>query len=290
MMKKIALFFLLTMNMISFSQTNDWENPSVFQINREPARAAFVPYSDEKTAIADDYAASPWYMNLNGNWKFNWSPTPEKRPTDFYKNAYNTSNWKEIQVPSNWELKGYGIPIYTNITYPFPNNEPFIDHSDNPVGSYKREFVLPKNWDNRHVFLHFEAGTSAMYIWVNGEKVGYTENTKSPAEFDITKYVKQGKNDISVEVYRWSDGSYMEDQDFWRLSGIDRTVSLYSTADIRINDFFAKPDLDVNYKNGSLNVEVKLKNLGTVAEKNQVVEAKLIDALGKVIFTKSKKV
>lgn len=290
MMKKIALFFLLTMNMISFSQTNDWENPSVFQINREPARAAFVPYSDEKTAIADDFSASPWYMNLNGNWKFNWSPTPEKRPADFYKNTYNTSDWKEIQVPSNWELKGYGIPIYTNITYPFPNNEPFIDHSDNPVGSYKREFLLPKNWDNRHVFLHFEAGTSAMYIWVNGEKVGYTENTKSPAEFDITKYVKPGKNDVSVEVYRWSDGSYMEDQDFWRISGIDRTVSLYSTADIRINDFFAKPDLDANYKNGSLTVEVKLKNLGSVAKNNQVVEAKLVDASGKVIFIKSKKV
>ena len=289
-MKKIALFFLLTMNMISFSQTNDWENPSVFQINREPARAAFVPYSDEKTALVDDYAASPWYMNLNGNWKFNWSPTPEKRPADFYKNTYNTSDWKEIQVPSNWELKGYGIPIYTNITYPFPNNEPFIDHSDNPVGSYKRDFILPKNWDNRHVFLHFEAGTSAMYIWVNGEKVGYTENTKSPAEFDITKYVKPGKNDVSVEVYRWSDGSYMEDQDFWRISGIDRTVSLYSTADIRINDFFAKPDLDANYKNGSLTVEVKLKNLGSVAKNNQVVEAKLVDASGKVIFTKSQKV
>ena len=290
MNKKMALLLMLTISMISFAQKNDWENPEVFQINREPARAAFVPYSDEKTAISDDYTTSPWYMTLNGNWKFNWSPTPEKRSSDFYKTTYNTNNWKEIQVPSNWELNGYGIPIYTNITYPFPNNQPFIDHSDNPVGSYKREFILPENWNGRHVFLHFEAGTSAMYIWINGEKVGYTENTKSPAEFDITKYLESGKNSIAIEVYRWSDGSYLEDQDFWRLSGIDRNVSLYSTDDVRVADFFAKADLDTKYKDGSLSVEVKLKNLGNIAKNNQVLEAKLIDASGKVIFVKNKKI
>ncbi|SHG90939.1 beta-galactosidase [Flavobacterium fluvii] len=289
----LSLCLFITCGTIVFGQEknnrNDWENPEVFQINREPARAAFLPYQDEKTAIADIYSASNWYMNLNGNWKFNWSATPDKRPADFYKTNYNTSDWKEIEVPSNWELKGYGIPIYTNITYPFPKNAPFIDHKDNPVGSYKREFSLPKNWDGRHVFLHFEAGTSAMYIWVNGEKVGYTENTKSPAEFDITKYLKQGKNDVAVEVYRWSDGSYLEDQDFWRISGIDRNVYLYSTADLRIADFFAKPDLDGQYKNGSLSIDVKLKNLGTAAKNNQTVEAKLIDAKGKVIFVKAQK-
>lgn len=279
---------LLCGNVISAQEKdrNDWENPEVFQINREPARAAFLPFADEVSAIKDHYTSSPWYFSLNGSWKFMWSPTPDQRPKDFYKVTYSTINWKEIAVPANWELNGYGIPIYTNITYPFEKNPPFINHSDNPVGSYKKDFVLPENWKNRHVFLHFEAGTSAMYIWINGEKVGYTENTKSPAEFDITKYVKAGQNNLAVEVYRWSDGSYLEDQDFWRLSGIDRNVYLYSTNDIRIADFFAKPDLDSNYKSGSLNVAITLKNLSSTAINNQKTEAKLIDASGKNIFTK----
>nr|WP_315196155.1 glycoside hydrolase family 2 TIM barrel-domain containing protein [uncultured Flavobacterium sp.] len=286
----LSLCLFITCGTIVFGQEksnrNDWENPGVFQINREPARASFLPYADEASALIDNYTSSPWYFSLNGNWKFSWSPTPDERPKDFYKLDYSTINWKEITVPSNWELNGYGIPIYTNITYPFERNPPFINHSDNPVGSYKKDFVLPGNWNNRHVFIHFEAGTSAMYIWVNGEKVGYVENTKSPAEFDISKYVKAGKNNLAVEVYRWSDGSYLEDQDFWRLSGIDRNVYLYSTNDIRISDFFAKPDLDSNYKNGSLNVEVNLKNLSSVVVNNQKFEAKLVDASGKNVFTK----
>ena len=265
---------------------NDWENPAVFQINREPARAAFLPYADASSAIADDYARSPWFLSLDGNWKFNWSPTPDQRPKDFYKTDFNVTNWKEISVPSNWELKGYGIPIYTNITYPFPKNPPYIDHSDNPVGSYRRTIDIPANWNNRRVFIYFEAGTSAMYVWVNGEKVGYTENTKSPAEFDITKYLKPGKNLVAVEVYRWSDGSYLEDQDFWRISGIDRDVYLYSTENVRIADFFAKPDLDGSYKNGSLSVDIKLKNMNSTAKNNQIVEARLVDASGKEVFSK----
>jgi len=284
------MFFSLALFAQDKPTLNDWENPAVFQINREPARAAFLPYADASSAIADDYTRSPWFLNLDGNWKFAWSPTPDQRPKDFFKTDFNTVNWKEISVPSNWELKGYGIPIYTNITYPFVKNPPYIDHADNPVGSYRRTFELPANWNERHVFLHFEAGTSAMYIWVNGEKVGYTENTKSPAEFDITKYVKPGKNLVAVEVYRWSDGSYLEDQDFWRISGIDRDVYLYSTGNARIADFFARPDLDGSYKNGSLAVDVKLKNMNSVAKNNQTVEAKLVDASGKEVFTKAIKI
>ena len=228
----------------SLAQKNDWENPEVFQINREAARAAFIPYADETSAILDDYSKSPWYMSLDGMWKFNWVPKPADRPMDFYKTNFDDSSWKEFKVPGNWELNGYGTPIYSNITYPFPKNPPYIDHSDNPVGSYRKTFELPESWKNRRVYLYFEAGTSAMYIWVNGQKVGYTQNTKSPAEFDITSYVKQGKNLVAVEVYRWSDGSYLEDQDFWRLSGIDRDVFLYSTAGVKIWDFFSRPDLD----------------------------------------------
>ena len=268
---------------------NDWENPAVFQINREPARATFLPFADKHSAVADIYESSPWYASLNGQWKFQWSPTPDQRPKDFYKTDFNVVNWKEIQVPSNWELKGYGIPIYTNMTYPFVKNPPYIDHSDNPVGSYRRDFQLEPSWNGRRVYLHFEAGTSAMYIWVNGKKVGYTENTKSPAEFDITNYVNPGKNLLAVEVYRWSDGSYLEDQDFWRISGIDRNVYLYSTSNLRVADFFARPDLDSNYKNGSLAVDVKLSNYNKSA-KTGVVEASLLDANGKEVFNQTLKI
>ncbi len=265
---------------------NDWENPAVFQINREPARAFFLPYADRKSAIIDEYTSSPWYKSLNGLWKFQWSPTPDQRPMNFYKTDFDLSNWKEIKVPANWELQGYGIPIYTNMVYPFPKNPPYIDHSDNPVGSYRRDFKLPTNWDGRQTFIHFEAGTSAMYIWVNGEKVGYTENTKSPAEFNITKYVKPGKNTLAVEVYRWSDGSYLEDQDFWRLSGIDRDVYLYSTGDVRIFDFFARPDLDANYKNGNLSLDIMLKNMNSQIQ-NMTIDVSLLNEYSQAVFNKT---
>lgn len=268
---------------------NDWENPLVFQINREPARATFLPFADEGSAVADDYNRSPWYMSLNGMWKFQWSPTPDQRPKEFYKTNFDVTNWKEIKVPSNWELQGYGIPIYTNVTYPYPKNPPFIDHSDNPVGSYRRTFILPDTWNKRHVYLHFEGGTSAMYIWVNGEKVGYSENTKSPAEFDITKYVKPGKNLIAVEAYRWSDGSYLEDQDFWRLSGIDRNLYLYSTDTYRVADFFAVPDLVDGYKNGQLSVDVKVRSFSSSASSLQL-KATLLDANGGVVYAQTQKV
>ena len=276
----------------SFAQdrnaVNDWENPLVFQINREPARATFLPFADEGSAIADEYTRSPWFLSLNGNWKFQWSPTPDQRPVEFYKPSFSVINWKEIKVPSNWELQGYGIPIYTNITYPFPKNPPYIDHSDNPVGSYRRSFDLPNSWNGRRVYLHFDGGTSAMYIWVNGQKVGYSENTKSPVEFDITKYVKPGKNLIAVEAYRWSDGSYLEDQDFWRLSGIDRNLYLYSTDNIRIADFFARPDLDASYKNGLLSIDVTLRNYNK-ADNHAQVKASLLDATGKEVFAQTQK-
>lgn len=291
-MKKTLLsllcFSILPLSTL-FSQektaVNDWENPEVFEINREPARTAFLPYTDAESAIKDIYENSPWYFSLDGKWKFQWSPKPADRPNDFYKTDYDTSTWKEINVPGNWELQGFGVPIYTNITYPFPKNPPFIDHRDNPVGSCRRYFELPASWNNRHTFLYFEGGTSAMYIWVNGKKVGYTQNVKSPAEFDITSFVKPGKNLIAVEVYRWSDGSYLEDQDFWRLSGIDRNVYLYSTADERIWDFFARPDLDAKYKNGSLSVDITLKNLNQKAKK-LTVDATLLDKNKKEVFSK----
>jgi beta-galactosidase len=264
----------------------DWENPGVFEINREPARADFIPYADIDGAIADEYHRSPWHLPLSGTWKFFWSPTPAQRPVNFYQNGFDLSAWNDIQVPSNWELKGFGTPIYTNVQYPFPARPPHIPHYDNPVGSYKRSFKLPETWTDRRVYLHFEAGTAAMYVWVNGEKVGYTQNNKSQAEFDITPFVKRGNNDLAIEVYRWSDGSYLESQDYWRLSGIARDVYLYSTEQVRIADFFVKPDLDGAYRNGSISVDVDLRNFKQATQGVQV-KATLYDADKKVIFTRS---
>jgi beta-galactosidase len=259
------------------AQVPDWENPAIFQNNRLPACATFMHYSDRDAAIQDNYFSSPYYFSLSGKWKFNWVPKPADRPVDFYRTDFNHSLWNEISVPGNWELNGYGTPIYTNIVYPFPKNPPFIPHYDNPVGSYIKEIDLPANWLNRKVFLHFESGLAAMYVWVNGEKVGYHQGNKNQAEFDITPYVKKGKNKIAIEGYRWSDGSYLEDQDFWRLSGFDRGIYLYSTGHVRVADFFAKPRLDKNYKQGELSVEISLENFMDKPRRTYV-EIELLDA------------
>ncbi|MDR2840059.1 MAG: DUF4981 domain-containing protein [Paludibacter sp.] len=286
-MKKSILIGLAFISLGTIkAQTPEWENPEIFGINKEAARATAMPYSTEQQAIADVYSASPYYQSLNGTWKFNWHKRPADKPEGFYKSGYDVSKWDNIQVPGNWELQGFGTPIYTNIKYPHPKNPPYIDHSDNPVGCYVRDFAISKEWDGRRVFLHFESGLAAMYVWVNGEYVGYSQVTKSPAEFDITPYVRQGNNTVSIEGYRWSDGSYLEDQDFWRLSGFDRGVYLYSTAQTRIQDYFAKGDLDNSYKNGLFSLDVAIKNY-----KNDfwasTISIALLDANGKTVFTKT---
>ncbi len=220
-------------------------------------------------------------------WKFNWVKTPVDRPVDFYRTDYDVSRWKEIKVPSNWEMQGYGVPIYTNVAYVFPANPPYVDRADNPVGSYKRTFVLPSDWQGRRTFIHFGGSTAAMYVWVNGKKVGYAESIKNPAEFDITDFVKPGENQVAVEAYRWSDGSYLEDQDYWRLSGLERSVYLYSTGNVRIRDFFVKAGLDKNYKNGTLSLDVELKNFNREASTSRV-EIQLLDKAGKAVLSDSK--
>ena len=265
------------------AQTPEWENPEIFAVNKEAPRATAVPYGDEKAAAAAVREDSPYFMTLDGAWKFRWSPAPAVRPADFWQETYDDSAWGTIPVPGNWETNGYGTPIYTNATYPFPKNPPYISHEDNPVGSYRRDFTLPAEWDGRRVYLHFEAGAAAMYVWVNGQKVGYSEVMKSPAEFDITPYVRPGRNLVAVEAYRWSDGSYLEDQDFWRLSGFDRGIYLYSTADVRLRDFFVRGDLDKSYKNGILCAEVEVANLAAGPFQGRV-EVALLDAAGRELF------
>lgn len=272
-----------------YQKTPDWENPYVIGIDKEAPRATFIPYADEATATVNNREDSPYFQSLNGDWNFKWVASSQLRPIDFYREKYNVEGWNKIKVPGNWETQGFGTPIYTNITYPHVKNPPLISPTENPVGSYRRDFEIPASWSGRKVYLHFEAGTSAMYVWVNGKKVGYSQVTKSPVEFDLTPYVRKGNNTLAVEVYRWSDGSYLEDQDFWRLSGLERSVYLYSTDQVRISDFFAKSDLDNAYKNGLLNVDVDLKN--DAAEPfDGNLQIKLLDQSRKCILTDVRKV
>lgn len=268
-------------------EPRDWENPEVFNINREDPHASLISFPDEQSALEAIKANSPNYQLLDGLWKFNWVKTPEERPFWFFKDDYDTRDWKDIEVPSNWQMKGYDVPIYVNIKYPYKNDPPKIPHDFNPVGSYKRSFTVSPEWKDKEVFLHFGAVSSAFYVWVNEQLVGYSEDSKVPAEFNITKYLKSGNNTLAVEVYRWCDGSYLEDQDFWRLSGIQRSVFLHARPKTFISDFFAVGDLENNYNDGQLKLDVALKSIG--GESNMVLDASLYEGTQK-IFTESKDV
>ncbi len=270
------------------AQLYDWESPAVFRINKEPAHCTLLPYPTIESAVEDAPAKSPYYRSLNGKWKFHYAPKPADRPVDFYQDDYDVSGWGQIDVPGNWEMQGHGIPIYVNIKYPFLKegekpNPPFIPHHNNPVGSYRRTFSIPKTWKDHVVILHFGAVRSAMYVWINGQKIGYSQDCKTPAEFNITPYLRDGENTLAVEVYRWSDGSYLEDQDFWRLSGIDRDVYLVARPKVHIRDFFARPTLDAAFKNGKLKVEVELRNLGIPTGEGYRVRMNLLDGKGKTL-------
>ena len=264
----------------------DWENPEMIGQNKEPAHCTLMPYPDVATALKGTREASPFHKSLNGNWKFHWVKRPAERPLYFYKLNYDVSSWNEIPVPSNWELHGYGIPIYTNAAYPFNAvnpNPPYIPHDNNPVGSYRTEFTIPDSWEGREVFLHFDGVRSAFYLWINGEKVGYSEDSMTPAEFNITGVLRKGKNVLAAEVYRYSDGSYLEDQDTWRLSGIYRDVYLFSTPQVHLRDFFVVCDLDAQYQDATLKVTASIHNYAKKFAKRRSVEVMLLDADGKAV-------
>lgn len=280
-MKQIGFFLALIFFIIQSSMAqNDWENEQLIGINKEPVHATFFPLSSVEEAF-DDGMKSQWVQLLNGTWKFNWVPNVEDRPMDFYKTDFDVSSWDKIPVPGNWQMHGYGTPIYTNINYPFDKNPPKIAGiNGNPVGSYIRTFTYPENWDGREIFIHFDGVSSAFYIWVNGKKVGYSQGSRTPAEFNMTKYLKDGENKIAVQVFRWCDGSYLEDQDGWRLSGIFRDVYLYSTPKTQIQDFFVTTDLDENYKDANISAKISLKSYDNKPFKNGSVELKLLNMDG----------
>ena len=268
---------------------HDWENPEVFNINKEAPRALFIPFSTDDEVIADDASQSDFVLSLNGEWKFNVVKKPTDRPFYFFKKDYDASDWGTIQVPGDWETQGYDIPIYTNSKYPHEKTPPTIQKHYNPVGSYRKTFTLPENWSSREIFVHFGAVSSAMYLWVNGEKVGYSEGSKTPAEFNITKYLKTGENMIAAEIYRWSDASYLEDQDFWRLSGMTRDVYLLGRNKFHIRDFHIKPSLDANYQNGTMELDVDFSDFND-AKSVYSLEVSLLDSNKKEIYAESKAV
>ena len=272
-----VLFLILPLRFSVSGILNDWENPSVLGINRTRPHATYIPYQTVKCALKDEPSSSRFYLLLNGKWKFKYSRNPYSRPIEFYREDYDISGWDDIMVPGNWELQGFGMPIYLDEEYPFRPDPPRVPHDWNPVGSYRRDFILPEGWEHRQVFVHFASVRSAMYLWVNGHQVGYGEGSRTPMEFNITKYIRRGVNTIAAEVYRWSDGSYLEGQDAWRISGIERDVFLFSTPWFYIRDFRVIADLDTGYNNGIFKVDLELENSSADDAENYRVKIWLHD-------------
>jgi beta-galactosidase len=280
----LCLLFSATMLQ---GQTNFWENPEVVNQNVEKPRAAFVPYQNVAQALTGDAYQTPFVHSLNGVWRFKFSARPSERPLDFFQTAYDDFAWDNIVVPSNWEMQGFGVPVYTNINYIFPANPPYVDNNDLPIGSYRTTFTLPNGWDNREVALHFGSIAGAATVWVNGEKAGYTKASKTAAEFIITGYLKEGENLLAVEVFKWSDASYLEDQDFWRLAGIERDVCLIARPKVSLEDFFITAGLDQNYRNGVFTMDINVRNFNASAAENYAVGVTLANEGGAAVFTKT---
>ncbi len=314
-MKKIFFYLLLFITYCSFAQNPtkpDWENEAVFEINREPMHATLFPFETKELAQANKWNASKFYQSLNGTWKFNWVASEANKNKDFFNTKFKDDNWADFEVPSNWEFKGYGTPIYVNIPYEFstspiaknsdiyvPSKDvskyptpPLIPRNNTPVGQYRRKFTVPETWKGRQIVVHLGAVKSAFYIWVNGQKVGYSEDSKLEAEFDISKYIKYGnfENQIALEVYRFSDGTYLECQDMWRISGIERDVFIYANPKVHIYDYFAKPDLDATYQNGQFALELILANRSKISLKKWNVNIEILDAAGKSVVNDNVKI
>ena len=287
-MKKILLVILFISIFQNVVSQNDWENPEMFQQNREKARATFYSYSSTAKALTNNPLEEEFIKCLNGKWKFHYSKKSTDNNSEFYKLGFDTSKWDEIPVPGNWEMYGYGFPNYTNMNYPFKSNPPFIQESDNSVGTYITYFSVDEKWMNREVYIQLGAVKSGYYLWINGKKVGYNQDSKLPAEFNITPYLKKGENKLAVKVFQFTDGSYLEDQDFWRLSGIQRDVFLFARAKTQINDFSAKALLDSNYQNGTFELETEIKNSAKKSVSNLKLSYQVIDANGiKVLSNES---
>lgn len=288
-MKIYTLLFGLLLPIQPSAQTvHDWENHHVLQINREPARAAFTPFHTQKGDCS---------ICLDGTWKFRWTPVPDERIVEFYQTDFNDKDWVGFPVPANWEVNGYGTPIYVSAGYPFKIDpprvmgEPKVDYTTykerNPVGQYRRSFQLPAGWEARgQTLLRFEGVMSAFYVWINGERVGYSQGSMEPSEFNITNYLHAGENQIALEVYRYSDGSYLEDQDFWRFGGIHRSIHLLHTPDIRIRDYAVRTlPVSTDYQDFILQIDPQFSVYRGMTGKGTTLQGVLKDASGREIAT-----
>lgn len=289
---KLSLLSLLLVSCFnSFAQPgNEWNNqPAVFKVNRLEAHATLIPFDSLDIALRGDLKLSGNYFSLNGRWKFNLVTKPDLRPGDFYRTDFNDQEWDSIVVPGNWQTQGFDYPIYTNSIYPWSGYEnispPAAPTVYNPVGSYRRTFILPSAWEHKKCILHFDGVESAYYVWVNGNYVGYSEDSYAPGEYDISNFLTAGTNTIAVQVFRWSDGSWLEDQDFIRLSGIFRDVYIYKIPDVHVNDFFYTTELDNSYQDAQFNFSAKLISRDTIVPTGYNVRVQLYDSLNAQILT-----
>lgn len=281
----LLAFSLVCLFAQSQSWTEIWQNHHVLQVNRMPARANYTPYENQMGDRS---------MSLNGTWKFHWVPTSQERPQDFYKTDFNDAAWVDFPVPANWEVNGYGTPIYVSAGFPFKINPPYVEGQPkkgytteierNPTGSYRRYFSLPQSWDGKRIFLRFDGVQSAFFVWINGQMAGYSQSSMDMSEFDITPYVQKGENLIAVQVFKYCDGSYLEDQDMWRFAGIQRDVTLYATEDVRLYDFGIRTILDDKYLHAELQIEPTIKTFNDASVDNLLIEAQLFDADNKAVW------
>lgn len=254
----------------------DWENPEIIGINKLPPRAHFFAYQDVASARGFDFQMSDRVKLLSGEWSFYFADNPFDIPQGFFANDFGYANWDRIEVPSNWQIKGYGMPIYINVRHPFPANPPYVPHDNNETGLYRTHFEIPENWDGKQVLIHFAGVQSGFYLWINGQEVGYSQGSMLPAEFDITPYLQPGKNHLAAKVIRWTDGSYIENIDYWRMSGIYRDVYLFARPGVHLNDFHVITELDDQYRDAVLDLRVYLgKNENLVAPSNYSVRYQL---------------
>ena len=263
-MPRLLLITVLLLGACCAADRPGWDNVAILQIGAEKPHATMMVYPSVELAKTGDRTKSPWFFSLNGQWKFRGSMRPADRPLDFYRTDYSDAAWRAIPVPSSWQMHGFDIPIYSNTIYPWPqdrNAPPQVPYDFNPVGGYRTRFTVPPAWKGRQVYLHFEGVDSAFYVWVNGRKVGYNEDSRTPAEFNITPHLKPGENLLAVEVYRFGDGAFLEDQDMWRMSGIYRDVFLWSTPDQHVRDFEIRTELDAEYRDAELVVDAAVTNL-----------------------------
>jgi len=272
-----AVTSLLFINTEAHGQTREpWENNEVFAINKEDPHASLFPFQTRDAALTNNKEQSNNFMLLNGLWKFNWQRSPKNKPKGFESINFDDDSWQQIPVPGNWETEGFGYPIYLDERFPFTTTWPDAPKDYNPIGSYRKPFVLPKSWKNKQVFLHVGAAKSSLDVWLNGKKVGFSQGSKTPAEFDLTSFIKDDNNLLAFQIRRWTDASYLESQDMLRISGIERDVYLYATPKQHVFDFHAKPTLNKNFTQGNLSVEVTLKNFANQKSK-QNIEVQLLD-------------